>query len=188
MEAFMDLDKISDYIFNWMLKDIKREIEIAKSGKDAGNVLCALGLMAYTEFMGSLMPSNENVKYSSQIFNEFLRYMGKEYSDLLDVKKINVYDHFRCGLAHEYFIKNTCTIAMLNSTEGKLKVEGNPIEEIEKPVNCGIIVASNGNYLMVVEKYYDDLFSACERLIKNLRDKDKKWSPPKFFSYTSDSG
>ena len=101
----MNIDKISDYIFNWMLKDIRREIEIAKSGKDAGNVLCALGLMAYTEFMGSLMPSMENVKYSSQIFNEFLRYMGKEYSDLLDAKKINVYDHFRCGLAHEYFIK-----------------------------------------------------------------------------------
>lgn len=184
----MNLDEISNYIFNWMLKDIKREIDIAKSGKDAGNVLCALGLMIYTEFMGSLMPSMKNVKYTSKIFNGFFRFMGKEYSNLLDIKKINVYDHFRCGLAHEYFIKKTCTIAMLNSTEGKLKIDGNPINEIEKPVNCGIVVLSNGNYLMVVEKYYEDLFLACTRLIENLRDEGNKWSPPKEFSYTSDSG
>ena len=111
------------YIFGWMCRDIEREIELAKKGDVGGNALSALGLLAYTEFMGSLLatylyyPASKGIGY----FNAYLRYMGPEYIRLLDDKKLDIYNIFRCGLAHEYFIKRDCKIAMLNSTPGRLK-------------------------------------------------------------------
>ena len=199
MRIQMDINELSNYIFDWMLKDIQREIDLAKSGKDAGNVLCALGLMAYTEFMGSLMPTMKNEKCAKNIFNEFFRFVGADYSDLIDKKKINIYDIFRCGLAHEYFIKGTCTIAMLNSTEGEIEVKGAIFEnngvdsrvqssKIKKPIKCGIVIANNGSYLMIIEKYYEDFKIACEKLTSELRNIKAKWTPPKNYSALNDSG
>jgi len=193
------LNKLSDYVFNWMLKDIEREIGLAKANKDAGNVLCALGLMAYTEFMGSLMLAQKNISGSRSNFNEFFRYIGPTYADLLDKQNINIYNIFRCGLTHEYFIKETCTIAMLNSTEGEIEVKGELIDngtsvnnkpsiKIAKPVNCGIILASNGSYLLVIEKYFEDFKLACKKLITQLKNNSDSWSPPKDYSLISDSG
>ena len=169
-----------------MLRDIEREINMAKDNKGAGNVLCALGLMAYTEFMGSLMETTKKLS-SKETFNKFFKYIGQEYSDLLEKEKIYVI--FRCGLAHEYFIKETCTIAMLNSTEGILEVKGQVKSSyIDKPVKCGIIKADNGSFLMVIEKYYLDFRIACERLLKDLQTKQDNWTPPKQYPYISDSG
>jgi hypothetical protein len=44
----------SDYV-QWMRRDIGREIEWFEStGKDVGNILCALGLVVYTEALGRI--------------------------------------------------------------------------------------------------------------------------------------
>jgi len=195
----MNIDKLSDYIFNWMLRDIEREIDLSKNNKDAGNVLCALGLMAYTEFMGSLMPSMKNEKNSRKIFNEFFRNIGPNYENLIDVKNINIYKIFRCGLAHEYFVKETCTIAMLNSTKGELEVKGElidtgtsvynkPSTKINKPVDCGIVLADNGSFLMVIEKYYEDFKLACEKLVDTLKKDIINYTPSLDYPVISDSG
>ena len=39
-----------------MLPDVSREIVAAQSGENAGNFLCALGLLTYTEVMGRFVP------------------------------------------------------------------------------------------------------------------------------------
>jgi hypothetical protein len=170
------------YIFDWMCRDIEREIEWAKNDQDAGNALCALGLLAYTEFMGKLLLAfnSVHVKNDSEYFDAFLRYMGPEYTQLIDKKKVNVYKIFRCGLAHEYFIKRDCKIAMLNSTPGRLKIaepssSTNPLSTkrklsyVNKPAKCGLGIANNGGYWFIVEKYYEDFRKACERIYRELQ-------------------
>ena len=58
-----------------------------------------------------------------------------------------VYDNFRCGLAHEYYVKQACTIYMEDSTNK----------------SCGIGI-DNGRLYFVVEKYYIDMRAAVEKL------------------------
>lgn len=62
---YRDFKQAKEFIFS----DIQREIDLAKSNKNAGNFLCALGLLCYTEFAGKIMSDG---KYnSSQHFNDF---------------------------------------------------------------------------------------------------------------------
>ena len=179
------------YIFDWMCADIEREISWAKSGGRAGNALTALGLLAYTEFMGSQLPLSRRPSDGARArFNAFFRELGPNYAFLLDKRKINVYDIFRCGLAHEYCVKETCKIAMLNSTPGELEIKGplgKPVS-ITKPVDCGIGVAANGGYWFVVEKYYEDFRKACDSLLNELLALKSPQPPPIKSRIMSDSG
>ena len=164
------------YVFGWMCEDIERELRWAKEGKPAGNALCALGLLSYTEFMAThLPPSRRPTGGARSHFDAFFRELGPSYADLIDRLQVNVYDVFRCGLAHEYFVKGNCTIAMLNSTPGDLEVKGpwdfsvTPASRsasalVSKPANCGLGLAPNGSYYFIVERYYQDFKMACERL------------------------
>ena len=92
------------FIYN----DIKREIDLAKEHKNAGNFLAALGLLCYTEFMGKIMLQGNctgrgrKSKYQYW-FETFLCSMGQSYMDLLDRKKVDVWHNFRCEMAHSYF-------------------------------------------------------------------------------------
>ena len=166
-----------------MCRDIEREIEWAKKEEDGGNALCALGLLAYTEFMGRFLSKISYVKHPLKTdkdkFNAFLSYMDSQYEDQIFSKKIDIYNIFRCGLAHEYFVKRDCTIAMLNSTTGRLKiyepssvVGQNQAKRkfcfLKKPADCGLGVAKNGGYWFIVEKFYEDFRNACEKLYKEL--------------------
>lgn len=177
----MNVDQFfSEIVFGWMYADIQREIDLAKHGKKTGNVLCAIALMAYTEAMGHHLPKSRRPGSGAKnMFNAFFREMGKNYVDLLDVSKINVYDTFRCGLLHEYVVKDMCTIAMLNTPGEILHVAGaiddsheSPHKEltidIKKPVTCAIGKAINGSYYFVVEKYLEDFKSACQKLQHEL--------------------
>jgi hypothetical protein len=162
------------YVFGWMCQDIQREIDWAKRGESAGNWLCALGLLAYTEAMATILPTAPRLKSASARFNAFFRQLGPAYIDLLDTKRLNVYNIFRNGLAHEYFAKGTCTIAMLDSSPKALEVFGrytNPANGssrsqssfIARPLGCGIGVAGNGSFYLVVERYFADFKVACEK-------------------------
>lgn len=196
----MDTRQFFDkYVFGWMCADIEREISWAREGKSAGNVLTALGLLAYTEFMGSQLPKSRCPNGGARKqFEAFFRELGPDYAALLD-NGVNIYDVFRCGLAHEYFVKGSCTIAMMNSTPGKLEVKG-PLDEaaspprrqesvwIQKPAECGIGVAKNGGYWFIVEKYYEDFKKACESLCTELLTMTPIPSPPIRYSSMSDSG
>lgn len=141
------------FIYN----DIKREIKLARSGDSGGRFLAALGLLCYTEFMGTIVLKGEG-SYTKQ-FKAFFRLMGEEYRQLIDEKKIDVYKIFRCGMAHSYFAKN-CDIKMLN-----------------KNYPAGIVINPDGNYLFIVEKYFEDFLNACTQLYQDRIEDENPYLP-----------
>ncbi len=138
--------------------DVEREIQLAKAdpaslqtqgvAPGGGNFLAALGLLCYTEFGGKLrfnVKNREGRDVASANFNKFFDLLGAPYKAFR--AQHNVYDIFRCGLAHEYYVKKSCTIAM---------IEGSP--------GIGLRVDANGHYWVVVESYCRDLRNAFDDL------------------------
>lgn len=101
--------------------------------------MAALALLCYTEFSGKTISKTNNPKEN---FDLFFNKLGSEYEKF--GKNHKVYDIFRCGLAHEYFVKKSCAIAMLKS----------------KRSTCGIGVNSAEKYFFIVEKYFEDFKKA----------------------------
>ena len=142
-----------EYIFGFIKTDIQREIDLAAKGDDGGNFLAVLGLLCYTEFMGEIYLQKSNIAPSER-FNAFFDYMGISYKKLrehLESKGISVYHKFRCGMARAYFAKD-CTIYM--------SYRGAP--------ETGIIDLSDGKYLFIVQKYFEDFMAASKRLYDEL--------------------
>lgn len=125
----MSLKEVDEYfaeIGEWMKNDIKREIELARVSQSAegqralsalgipaggGNLLAALGLIAYTEALGLLRVWNSTTPHRydspSECFNAFFDKMaGSRYNAWWDSwpGKLGkpVYDVLRNGLVHEY--------------------------------------------------------------------------------------
>ncbi len=147
----------------FIYSDIYREIRIAKAsnskikrkilktlGVNAGgsNFLAALGLLCYTEFAGKF---KYNKSKASRNFNMFFDELGTDYKKFRK-KGIDVYDIYRCGMAHEYHIKNSYTIYMCQKKGSK---------------HCGVGIDKKGEYFFIVEKYFKDFQSAFERLEKD---------------------
>jgi hypothetical protein len=146
----------------FIFSDVEREIQLAKANKQAlqalginpggANFLAALGLLCYTEFGGKLRFGNkrpDGTDVASLNFNQFFDLLGPAYQAFRG--QHDVYDLFRCGLAHEFYIKKSCTIAMLANGPGP-----------------GINVHPSGQYEFVVESYCRDLKHAFEYLQKHL--------------------
>ena len=142
--------------------DIEREIQLAKANPDAlralgvapggGNFLAALGLLCYTEFGGKLrfnVKRADGSDVASANFNQFFDLIGPAYQAFR--AQHNVYDIFRCGLAHEYYVKKNCTVAMLEGAAG-----------------AGLRVDASGHYWIVVEGYCRDLKNAFDALQVHL--------------------
>jgi hypothetical protein len=142
----------------FIFSDLEREIQLAKVDGAAlralgvtpggGNFLVALGLLCYTEFGGKLRfgvkrPDGSDV--ASDNFNQFFDLLGTDYQAFR--AQHNVYDIFRCGLAHEYYVKRSCTIDMREKTPG-----------------AGLRVDASGHYDLVVESYCRDLKRAFDAL------------------------
>nr|MDO8097736.1 hypothetical protein [Candidatus Njordarchaeota archaeon] len=138
-----DFKKFFDeYVFGFIFSDIKREIELARSGKPAGNFLSALGLLFYTEFMRGILKGSFKPREAKSRFDAFFNSMGQGYKSLN--RQIDVYNVFRCGMAHQYFLKGNCTIAMLKGNE-----------------TLGIGKTLNRQHYFVVERYFEDFAEAC---------------------------
>lgn len=141
------------FIFN----DIEREIELARASEagvgipgirpGGGNFLAALGLLCYTEFGGRL---KYNRPTASENFNRFFDDLGSEYKAFRQAGH-NVYDIFRCGMAHEYMIKRAGAIAMLGAA-----------------APAGIRQLPDDRFEFIVERYYMDLRRAFEELDQKL--------------------
>ncbi len=143
-------DFFKEYVFKFMFSDIQREINLAQTG--GGNFLAALGLLCYTEVLGKIKQKNfPGGKVGSKAnFNAFFNDIGPAYSSFN--QSVNVYDVFRCGMAHEYLVKRNCRIAMLKGSE-----------------SCGIGQIHNGSYYFVVERYFEDFCVACKSLYSTLK-------------------
>jgi hypothetical protein len=167
-------------MMQWAFCDIRREIALAKAsemenGKDAlkqlgippggGNFMAALALLCYTEFGGKLMfnckKKGKKGDYddAARNFNLFFDRLAPTYKAFTEAGH-KVYDVFRCGLAHEYYVKKACTIFMFHP-----------------PGAPGIGVLPDGRYYFAVEPYCDDLAHAFveleERLFGTVTDVEK---------------
>jgi hypothetical protein len=170
-------DFFEEIVYGFILGDIEREIALAKSRLEVqgdkrcysggGNYLCALGLLCYTEFMGAIRLATFE-KSPHNLFNAFFYLMGPAYEEFdkklskqpsmhKSNKKLSVYEVFRCGMAHEYFIKKSGVIFMLS---GNTK----PCVDDESTFPCGIGMLDNGQYFFVVEQYYEDFAEACHKV------------------------
>lgn len=184
------------YVEGFILADIKREIALAKSGhtvrlndKDypgAGNYLCALGLLAYTEFMGGIKEEMFE-KQSHDLFNSFLYQMGEQYrvfdhqlsatQSLRNPNRpLSVWEVFRCGMVHEYFLKQSGVIAMLEgqiyqfSSEERLRFTLSPPTNGSRFLNAqqGLGLLDDGRYFFIVERYLRDFEKACDDVRESI--------------------
>lgn len=164
MAASDDIRSLFDeYVFGFIRKDIAREIWLADRteldlaagspvGKYAGggNVLAALGLLAYTEFLGSFLSGRRGFGWSRVNFNWGFRKLGAPYRELMDSDQLDVYDVFRNGLVHEYLTKRAAQIVM-RFTAGR-----------ERTTALGQL--DDGELFFVVEPYLRDLMCVAERI------------------------
>jgi hypothetical protein len=122
---------------------IYHDLEAAICGK--ANYLAALGLVAYTEFMGGLVDGTLGKPGKSRHrFRAFLTRMGSEYAKKAD----SIYTESRSGLVHSYFIVQQSVVQMhIGSGHGLTS----GVEE------------HDGKTYFIVEKYFRDFKAACER-------------------------
>jgi hypothetical protein len=130
-------------------REIRREIDLARSGEKGGGLLAALGLLSCTEFMGNVMLQGDG-SYTKQ-FRAFFRRMGEGYASLVDSKEIDVYRVFRSGLVHA-FLSKQCEIRMLGDGE----------------YDAGIVLKPDGTYVFCVEKYFEGFMKACHGLYREM--------------------
>ncbi len=142
--------------------DIERELALARLNSNneldiglspgGGNLLAALGLLCYTEFGGKLRFGHtkaDGSDASRKNFDSFFTLLGPAYSNF--AKTCNVYNIFRCGLAHEYYAKKACTVYMTGSAG-----------------TDGIGVDGSGRYFIVVEHYFSALMLQLQALRSHL--------------------
>lgn len=145
-----------------MFSDVRREMQLAKADPKAldaagvkqggGNFLAALGLLCYTEFGGKIkfgIKRKNGADLASANFNQFFDLLGSGYQTFR--ASHDVYDIFRCGLAHEYYAKKSCTIAMFANSPSP-----------------GVGIDTSGRYYFVVESYSRDLEKAFDKLKTEL--------------------
>lgn len=145
-----------EYIFGFIFNDIQAAID----GK--ANYLAALGLVAYTEFMGGLISGNLGQQgQSRKRFYAFLDRLGSPYQEIRKQREfVKVYSNIRCGLAHAYFI-NQDSVVQMTIGDG----HGN---------TCGIEVdVATEVVWFVVERYWQDFKKAVKTYHKALiQDQD----------------
>lgn len=115
--AHDDVDLFFTKYVAWMQRDIGREIEWERQNKDAGNLLCALGLLVYTEALGRVRRWNEeqasfyldgHEQPELNFIAAFDRLDGGKYGvwrrqwEDRHYRETSIYEVVRSGMVHEY--------------------------------------------------------------------------------------
>lgn len=144
------------------------------------NYLTALGLMSYTEYIGSLMPSyssglatTTDMRGKRANFYKFYYRMGKDYI-LFDrhLKQTfgdnnGVYTLYRGGLSHAYFIGGNLKIR---------KTRWNLSSVVAKTSNSSLGFTSEGKLGLATEKYFIDFITVVTELRKKiLTEQNSEW-------------
>ena len=140
----------NEYVYGFIAGDVQREIDSARDGEPARNFLCALALLCYTEVLGGVQRGTLAQGQGRANFEAFFVELGPAY-DALQKGGLDAYSVFRCGMAHEYFVKGQATVAMLKGVEP-----------------AGIAQAPSGRYFFCVERYFEDFIAAARRLHAQL--------------------
>jgi hypothetical protein len=171
------------YVFGYIFADIDSIIR----GK--ANYSAALCLMSYTEFLGGLIDGSlgDREQPSADRFNAALDYFewngDPNYYKIFKVpfrdvdstvKDGNIYALFRCGLAHEYFIKADSLVQ--NHPRGSVSPEEAGVQIVEHEGKRRLMFRTNA--------YFRDFKAAWERYYKKLMDGDE--SPKKSFNLALD--
>jgi hypothetical protein len=160
-EQFSDADLLLFYtnFYGRMRDDIGRDIrwQLEHPNDWAGNVLCALGLVVYTEVLGRLAIEQQQRRFArnAEAFYSFLdRMRGGEYAEWrAEWQKRHardLYDVLRNGLAHQYLPK----------VRTKLWFE--PDEPFGLGEDPGF------DLCLRIEPYHSDFCAAAEELFREL--------------------
>ena len=139
-----------EYVFGFIFSDIRRELDLARSGTQGGNFLAALGLLCYTEVLGGVKRGTLARGQGKANFDAFFSALGQKYRNLV-ADGLDAYSALRCGMAHEYLIKGRATVTMLKGVEPS-----------------GVAVAQDGHLFFCVERYFDDFAAATRTLHAKL--------------------
>lgn len=117
------------------------------------NLLTALGLVCYTEFIGGLIRGKVGVSADNRLnFYEAFYRLGDHYkifdTQLKNEFGFDFYSFFRNGLAHEYFAKKMFVIAPKSNT------------------GLGIGFHNGDTPSMANEPFYNDLLGVLDRYIE----------------------
>jgi len=165
---------INIYIYDgknggFIYHDIQKSIDLGL------NYLTALGLTAYTEYLGSLFPPIPGQKLRGSGGNFYKCYfrMGKDYAAFDNYLRKNykngVYQIYRNGLTHAYFIG------------GKLRIGRNTINLssiIAKTTSGSMAMGIAEGYKigLATQKYFEDLMMVIKEFRKKvLVERDEEW-------------
>ena len=177
-------DFIHTYIEGFIYNDIERCIKA-----EASHVV-ALALLSYTEFIGGLISGNLGKKgHTGENFGRALELFPEEYRkvdssiQLQDFDKgepkprrTGIYEVFRCGLVHEYFIKGH--VLIYNNPDGHADEHIGILRKehiIEFPAEIGLPPYPSIYLEFHTNEYFRDFKSAVGKIIKLLLiDRDEK--------------
>jgi len=178
----MSKDQIEAYlkknIEQFIFEDIKNCIH-AKA-----NYTIALALTSYTDFLGGLINGTLGLQgKSKEQFNKALEYFewngdANYYKDFrityrdvdFTTKSGDIFSLFRCGLAHEYFIKGDSFVH--NNPDGYRDENGVSYSEGCVPGEAGIqIINENGRQRLRfhTNAYFRDFKQACTKYCQELK-------------------
>jgi hypothetical protein len=147
----------------FIASDVFREVQLAAATEDdpetekmvrqagitiggAGNFLCAVGLLCYTDFAARLWQKAKRMGGNGEAaFKAFFKTLGPQYESFQT--KHNVYDWIRGGMVHHYYMKKSFGVSM-RGPKGA----------------CGISEQPDGTYLFIVAAYATDLLNAMAKL------------------------
>jgi hypothetical protein len=102
------------------------------------------------QLLPDVLSESHSFGESKKNFVAFFKRLGPCYEEALKADK-NLWDTLRNGLAHEYAVKEDCTVYMLKGRE-----------------SCGIGRDEDGAYYIVIERYFDDFMTAADKLYREL--------------------
>lgn len=171
---------INTFIFDgstggFICNDIRKAI-------DSGlNYLTALGLLSYTEFIGSLMPqfssnlaTTANMRGNKANFYKFYYRLGRDYI-LFDKRLVEwlggqngVYTVYRGGLSHAYFIGGNLKIGTIRYNLSSV---------VAKTSNSSMGFTKEGKLGFATEKYFSVFLDVVSFFRKKIsEEKDTEWT------------
>jgi len=179
--------QIADFFHTYIEGSIYNDIE--RCIKAEASHVVALALLSYTEFIGGLISGNLGKSSATENFGRALKFFPEEYRKINSsiqlqyvdrgkqiTRKTRIYDVFRCGLVHEYFIKGHVLIH--NNPDGHADEHIGILRKehiIEFPVETGLPPYPSRYLEFHTNEYFRDFKLAVGKIINLLLiDRDEK--------------